>query len=83
LAQEEGRLVDPEDVKRVWLEYIGNCKAKLLALPIRTANEIFVKQHDQAEVFEILTDRVRDALTELKEYSETYGPKESSTMTGR
>lgn len=71
-ALEEGRLVDPAEVRPVWTEYIGNCKAKLLALPIRCCNEIFVKQHSQAEVFEILTERVRDALVELKDYSEHY-----------
>src|SRR4029077_12282028 len=69
LEREEGRLVNPEDVRPVWVEYIGNCKQKLLALPIRCANEIFVKQHDQAEVYEILTRRVREALLELKDYS--------------
>jgi phage terminase Nu1 subunit (DNA packaging protein) len=70
LEREEGRLVDPEDVRPVWVEYIGNCKQKLLALPIRCANEIFVKQHDQAEVYQILTQRVREALLELKDFSE-------------
>jgi hypothetical protein len=70
LEREEGRLVDPDDVKPIWIEYIGNCKTKLLALPIRCANEIFVKQHDQAEVYQILTARVREALLELKDYSE-------------
>jgi hypothetical protein len=72
LEREEGRLVDPEDVRPVWVEYIGNCKQKLLALPLRCANEIFVKQSDQAEVHRILTQRVREALLELKDFSEHY-----------
>jgi phage terminase Nu1 subunit (DNA packaging protein) len=77
LEREEGRLVDPEDVRPVWVEYIGACKAKLLALPIRCANEIFVKQHDQAEVYQILTQRVREALLELKDFSEHHYGKQN------
>jgi phage terminase Nu1 subunit (DNA packaging protein) len=78
LEREEGRLVDPNDVRPVWVEYIGNCKQKLLALPIRCANEIFVKQSDQAEVYRILTERVREALLELKDFSEHYDGRRQS-----
>jgi phage terminase Nu1 subunit (DNA packaging protein) len=77
LEREEGRLVDPDDVGVIWEEYIGTCKKKLLALPIRCTNEIVIKQRDQAETYGILTERVREALLELVDYSEHYYAKHS------
>jgi len=62
----KGRLVPTEEVQDYWIDFVSNCKAKLLALPGKLAHRIQGAE-DHNEIEEILTADVHEALMELSQ----------------
>ena len=69
IAEKEGRLVDAEQVQKVWADLIVNCKSKLLSLPTKLAYEVAAESNPNI-VLEMLTSAVYEALQELSEIGE-------------
>lgn len=66
LAARRGELVDVSDVRKHWQQMVFAAKAKLLAIPVKAAPAVITAQ-STAEVFELLTAMIREALDELSE----------------
>jgi phage terminase Nu1 subunit (DNA packaging protein) len=62
LAEQRGRLVDAETVRRDWGDHIGRCRNRLLGLP--TAAKTRLPDLTRADVVK-LDELVREALEEL------------------
>ncbi len=63
-AQMVGELIPAQDVQDAWVEVLGNCRAKLLSIPTKTAPEVFAAD-TLVEVKAILKQSVNEALAEL------------------
>lgn len=60
----KGELIDAEDVARVWGDYVGNVRSKLLALPSKLAHQILtIDNYGEAE--QMIKELVHEALEEL------------------
>ena len=57
-------LIRAEDIKNIWIEFVGNVKAKLLNLPSKLAHQV-IGLENYAEAEELLMEEVHEALTEL------------------
>ena len=66
VAKLRGELIDAEDVQRIWSEYIGNCRAKLLSLPTKAAHHV-LSVDNYAENRTNAKDLVYEALEEMIE----------------
>lgn len=62
----KGKVIPTEEVQDYWIDFVSNCKAKLLALPSKLAHRIHGAE-DHNEIEEILTADVYEALQELSE----------------
>ena len=67
VAKLRGELIDADDVQRIWSEYIGNCRAKLLSLPTKAAHHV-LSVDNYAEAEQIIKDLVYEALEEMVEH---------------
>lgn len=64
IAQIEEDLVNGEEVAAVWMQYVGACRARLLAIPSRLTPELAVII-DPIEINELLSNAIDEALIEL------------------
>ena len=62
-----GKLHDAQRVEKVWTDMISSSRAKLLALPTKSAGKV-KGLDDIAEIKAILEDHVHEALNELTNY---------------
>ena len=62
----KGQLIPTDEVQDYWIDFVSNCKAKLLALPGKLAHRLQGAE-DHNEIEEILTADVHEALMELSE----------------
>lgn len=68
LAALKGEMHRGEDVMAVWTENVANCRARLLAIPAKSAPSLFAAR-SVGEIQEQLKAAVYEALDELSEYS--------------
>jgi phage terminase Nu1 subunit (DNA packaging protein) len=64
LAKAHGQFVATRDVELVWGRIFGNVRAHLLSLPSKLVPQL-TGITDSAQVYRMLTDAIREALTEL------------------
>ena len=67
LMKEQGKLVEIEQVTKVYAEQLSNFRAKILALPSKCASAVFTAK-DIKEAKDILENNVLDALNEMVEF---------------
>ena len=78
VAQAAGALIPAEEVVASWTDILANLKAKLLALPVKTAP--LVRQEEDLRVIEhIIESQVREALSELAQYDPAKNGKRSES----
>lgn len=63
-AQVLGELIPANDVEKAWVDVLTNCRAKLLAIPTKTAPEVFAAD-SLTDVKVVLKSAVNEALLEL------------------
>jgi len=63
-AKTLGELVEAKTVLRMWGDYIVSCKAKLLAIPSKAAQELSSIE-DPNTIKEVLADYIIECLEEL------------------
>ena len=66
VKQLKGKLIPTDEVQEYWIDFVSNCKAKLLALPSKLAHRIEGAE-DYNEIEELLTIEVHEALSELSD----------------
>jgi phage terminase Nu1 subunit (DNA packaging protein) len=62
-----GKLHDALKVEKVWTDMIASARAKLLALPTKSAGKV-KGVDDTAEIKSILEEQIHEALNELSDY---------------
>lgn len=73
-AQLENKLVPTADIEQAWGEVLNACRAKLLAIPTKTATEVLASENIN-EIKAILKSAVTEALLELSSvHVETVNP---------
>lgn len=71
LAVKKGELHKAEDVKKVITATLVNFKSRLSAIPAEEAEKL-AEMTDKAKIFLYLTDRIKEALTELSNFEEVF-----------
>ena len=71
LAVKKGELHKAEDVKKVVTATLVNFKSRLSAIPAEEAEKL-AEMTDKAKIFLYLTDRIKEALTELSNFEEVF-----------
>lgn len=71
LAVKKGELHKAEDVKKVMTATLINFKSRLSAIPAEEAEKL-AEMTDKAKIFLYLTDRIKEALTELSNFEEVF-----------
>lgn len=72
----EGKLISTDQVESTWVNYIANCRGKLLTIPNKITHLVLASE-DFAETEKIIKDAIYEALEELandpipKEYRES------------
>lgn len=62
----QGKLIPTQEVEEYWIDFVSNCRSKLLALPSKLAHRIEgADTHNEIE--DLLEAEVHEALTELAE----------------
>lgn len=70
LMKEQGKVVEIEQVGKVYSEQLANFRAKMLSLPTKCASSVFTAK-DIKEAKAILEDTVIEALNELVEFGQS------------
>lgn len=70
LMKEQGKVVEIEQVGKVYSEQLSNFRAKMLSLPTKCASAVFTAK-DIKEAKAILEDTVIEALNELVEFGQS------------
>ena len=71
LAVKKGELHKAEDVKKIMTATLINFKSRLSAIPAEEAEKL-ATMTDKAKIFLYLTDRIKEALTELSNFEEVF-----------
>lgn len=78
-----GELIPAETVDQVWSDMLASFRAKILAIPTKTAHQ-FVALTDLSEIQDVIKEHLNEALQELSEYDpEHYGIKSGEVSSGR
>jgi phage terminase Nu1 subunit (DNA packaging protein) len=80
VARMQAELVPAEEISRVWGRMVGNCRARLLAIPSKLAPRL-ITLADQEAVYAELKHEIYEALTELasKENDEALSTDENAS----
>lgn len=81
LMKEQGKVVEIEQVSKVYAEQLSNFRAKILSLPTKCASAVFTAK-DIKEAKEILENNVMEALNELVEFGKSEASRSSEEISG-